>query len=347
MRWGVAAVGGIAVLALGLWLQPWRDLPVEVRVEVVEAAPLSRVLAVNGRVEAATSVKVRSPLAGEVLDVFAREGERVDDAQPLLQLDDTQARAQLRQAISSYDAAVLRQMQAQANVDRARALGATAPRRTLEDAELALSIAQSDVSRLKAAMEQARDQLSLFLIRSPAAGTLLSRNVEPGQVIDTQTNLFTVADMRSIVVEADVDELYAAEMTEGLPARLRPTGMPSAVEGRVSFVAPSIDSTTGGRRVRLSFDEPLELPVGLTVEVNIVVEDTDSAISVPRGAVVGTGDQAHVLISEGGVAMRRPVSVLDWPAERLLVTNGLAPGDRVILDPTGLADGEPVREARD
>jgi hypothetical protein len=50
-----------------------------------------------------------------------------------------------------------------------------------------------------------------------------------------------------------------------------------------------------------------------------------------------------VFVVVDGVARRRPVSVIDWPAARLIVTEGLAPGDRVILDATGISDGQAVR----
>jgi len=93
--------------------------------------------------------------------------------------------------------------------------------------------------------------------------------------------------------------------------------------------------------VKLSFDQPLRAPVGLTVTTNIVVERHEDAITAPRAAIA----DGAVYVVVDGLALRRPVSVIDWPAERLVVTEGLAPGDVLITDAEGLSEGRMVKVA--
>ena len=66
--------------------------------------------------------------------------------------------------------------------------------------------AEQEVGRLRALVDQARFQLTKFSILAPISGTVLTRGVEPGQVVDLSTPLFTLADLSELIVETDVDE---------------------------------------------------------------------------------------------------------------------------------------------
>ncbi|NJM83849.1 MAG: efflux RND transporter periplasmic adaptor subunit [Tabrizicola sp.] len=220
-------------------------------------------------------------------------------------------------------------------------------RTTLESAERAATTARNEADRLRALLEQVQSELALYQITAPLTGTVLTRSVEPGQVVDTQSALFTVADLGDLVVETDIDELYAAEIVPGLPAVLKPAGVSGTLSGRVSFAAPSIDPATGARAIRIRFDAARTLPVGLTVMTNIIVEELSAALSVPRGAVVTDGADTVVFVAEDGRARRRVVEVIDWPAERIVVTAGLAEGETVIADPTGLSDSQQIAVQED
>jgi RND family efflux transporter MFP subunit len=177
---------------------------------------------------------------------------------------------------------------------------------------------------------------------APLAGTILSRDAETGQVVDTATVMFSVADLGQMVVETDVDETYATRVTPGLAAVLRLTGGIEKLDGSVSSVAPKVDAATGGLAVKIAFDAPVSAPVGLTVTANIIVDQKDAAISVPRAAVVSDVTGSVVYIAVAGIAERRAVTVVDWPADRLEVTSGLKAGDVVITDATGVSDATAI-----
>lgn len=153
----------------------------------------------------------------------------------------------------------------------------------------------------------------------------------------------TIADLGQLVVETDVDEAYATQIRADMPAVLQLTGETAIREGRVSDVSRRVDAATGGLAVRLVFDEPVTAPVGLTVTANIVIDRRDAALTVPRTAVLNEDGKPAVLVVADGIARLRPINVIEWPAARLIVTEGLAPGDVLILDATGIADGQSVR----
>jgi RND family efflux transporter MFP subunit len=343
-RWSwwqlVLVLGLVAAGVYALVARPWEPRPAVVAVETLVTGPFSQVLALNGRVAAQEAVKVRSSVSGQAVDVMADEGDVVEAGAVLVQLDTTEVRTRVDQARAALDAGIVSQRQAQANADRAIALGENATRANREDAELALSAASNEVARLQAALEQAQSQLANYTITAPLDGVVLDRRVDRGQLVDPQSDLFTVADIADLLVETDVDELYSSRIRDGLKALLRPVGHTVAQPGRVVFAAPTVDPATGGRAIKIAFDEPVDLPVGLTVNANIIVAETEDALTVPRGAIITEGTESHVMVLEGGVARPQAIEFSDWPAERVIVTEGLSEGQMVILDPTAVGAGE-------
>ena len=340
---------GLVALVLGiaaLWfLQPWGSKGLTVTVETVTPAPLVLVLAVNGRLAPQHLVDVKPTVGGAVVSVLVEEGAVVTEGQVLALIDPSAQQAQVRQAKAGLDAGLATQSQAEANLARAEALGGNITRTALADAHTAQQTAVQEVARLTALLDQAQIGLEKYTIAAPVSGTVLSRNAEVGQVVDIATPLFSIADLAKLVVETDVDEGYAARITLGLPAVLQLKGDSAKRDGSVTFVAPQVDAATGGLAVNIGFDEAVAAPVGLTVTANIIVERQSAAIAVPRAAVITDATSAAVFVAVAGHAVRREVTVVDWPADRVQVTSGLAAGDVVITDATGLSDGLAIRVA--
>ena len=343
------ALGAAVVLATGglLWWQPWAATVPLVSVETVAPAALSRVLAVNGRIAALHPVEVRATVSGTVLEVTKDEGDRVTLGEPIARIEAASQQAAVRQALAALDAGTVAQAQAQTDAARMRALGGNVARNTLEDAARAVQSAEQEVSRLAALLDQAQIQLAKYTVAAPIAGTVLIRGVEPGQSADATSVLFTLADLSAPVVQTEVDEAYAAQIVLGQEAVLQLVGETATHPGTVSFVAPRVSPDTGALVVRITPDPGLTAPIGLTVTANIVVDRQAAALSAPRAALMAGTDTPAVLVLDGTTARMRAVTVIDWPAARLIVTSGLVAGDLLITDATGLTDGQTVRIAAD
>lgn len=344
-RWGwlvvlLLLVGGAGAYA---WVErPWEARATSVATETVAEGPVSQVLAVNGRIAARTSVTVRAAVSSQAVLIGAAEGDQVSAGQVLVELDTALVQAQWQQAKAALEAQHVKQSLAAATAERTRALGENTPRFSIQDAELALAAAVNETARLQAALDQVDKQRAQYTITAPISGVVLSRGVDQGQLVDPQTELFVVADTDDLVVETDVDELYSSRVAAGLKALLKPVGATVAQHGTVVFAAPTVDASTGGRAIKIAFDDPVSLPVGLTVNANVIVAEVPNSLSIPRGAIVTEGTQSHVLVIEDGVAVTRPITFDDWPAERVIVTSGLAAGDVVILDPAAVSAGDIV-----
>ncbi len=336
LKWGLLGLG-VALLVGGLVWWQTQAQALSVQVETMQPGPVTLVLAVSGKIAARDQVQVRSAVSGTLLEVRVTEGANVATGEVLARLDPSQQEAIVRQATSALGQGQVLQAQAAATYARNRDLGPLVAQSKLEEARLALDGATQDVDRLRALLDQAVIQLDRYTLHAPFAGTVMTRTVDPGQLVDPATALFTLADLSVLLVETDVDEAYATRIALGQPATLQLVGSRETLAGEVIFVSPRVDPATGGLAVKIGFARPLQAPVGLTVTANIVVGE-EVALTVPRSAL--QGDAVFRLID--GRAVLTPVMVTDWPAARLIVTEGLAPGDRVITDSTGLTNGAEI-----
>ena len=341
--WRWAGAGALALVIAGVSFSEFLTArPTPVSVEIVSPAPVTRVLAVNGQLAALHSVAVRPRVSGAVVTLPVAEGETVVAGQVLARIDAEAQNTVVRQAIAALDATRITRDELSEAYDRSLALGDNVARSVLESEARAVQSAERDIERLTAVLEQAQVALRDHTIRAPMNGTILVLNAEVGQVVDQATHLLTLADLRVLIVEADVDEAYAMQISPGQTAVLQLAGETGTRDGQVTFVSRQVDIATGGLAVRIGFDDPVDAPVGLTVAANIIVEQRDAALTVPRTALQTKGDETGVFIISDGVAHWQPVRVVDWPAARLIVTAGLGAGDTVITEGTGIAEGQSV-----
>jgi len=311
-------------------------------VEVATLAPVTRVLAVNGRIAAVNTVEIRPLVSGPLIAPLVAEGDHVEADQVLAQIDPAAQNTVVRQAIAGLDAALVAQQQAAETYDRAVALGRNVARTMLEADAHALQSAKQEVARQSALLDQARVGLENHTVRAPFAGTILTLNAKLGQLAGPTTPLLTLADLSDLVVEADVDEAYATQVARNQPAVVQLAGEAGNREGHVSYVSTRVDIATGGLAIKIAFDDPITAPIGLTVTINIIVDQRDAALTVPRTALATKDGKTGVFLLKEGTAWFQPVSVVDWPAARLIVTEGLVENDILITDASNITDGMAV-----
>jgi RND family efflux transporter MFP subunit len=329
-------VGTLLAIGLGLWIG--RDQSIQVQIEVATHSDVTRLLAVNGKVAPLHSVQIRSAVSGRVMDVMAQEGALVSRGAVMAQLDAAAQMANVVQAQTALTQARARAAQATSLHERDILLRGNITANALEAGRLAMVSAAQDVLRLEAALSLAGLMLKHYTITAPFAGLIMFAPIEFGQLVEPSTLLFSLADTTSLVVEAVVDETYASQLAAGQTANLQVIGARAVLAGQVASVAPRVDVATGGIAIKIAFDAPPTAAVGQTVTANVVI-DTRRALTVPRSALQGEA----VFVMQAGTARLTPLTTIDWPAERLIVTQGLTEGDLVIITAAGLVDGAAVK----
>jgi RND family efflux transporter MFP subunit len=273
--------------------------------------------------------KVGPAVRARITAVLVEEGARVADGQPMARLDDREAqhRAEEAEARANF---------AQEDLARVRTLVArdVASRAALDRAE-------AEARAVRAVAEAAKRRLDDYIVRAPSAGLVLRRDAEVGEVVDTPAALFWIGEPRPLRVTAEVDEEDIAQIREGQRALLRADAFAGQVlNATVAQITPKGDATRKAYRVRLALPDDTPLMIGMTVEANIVLRETNAAVLVPPAALRGD----HVFLVQGEVARRRQVTVGVQGPRAVEIRQGIAAGDVVVLDPPqGLKDGQALR----
>lgn len=346
LRW-VGSIVGLALLLAALGWMFWPRPPMVDAIEI-RRAPASRILAVNGTIRPRLSVDVKSPLGGTLTALAYDVGDRVEEGALLARVDDAPQRAAIAEAEAAVTAQQATLAQARRDLARFVALGQFVTRQRREQARLEVDRGSQELRRLRAAVVQARELQRRLELRAPFGGVILDRPVDPGQTIGIETVLYRLADLAAPEVTAEVDEVYATELRPGTAAVIALPGSASTFRGSVVHIEPRVDPATGARAIRLRVAEPLvHVAAGLTVSVNLVVDHQESAISIPRNAILQPDSNPRVrMVNSAGMVSERPVRFLDWPAATVTVTQGLAPGMRILADPQAAAPGAHVRVNR-
>jgi cobalt-zinc-cadmium efflux system membrane fusion protein len=176
-----------------------------------------------------------------------------------------------------------------------------------------------------------------FLLRSPIAGVVVERAINPGLEVrtDAQTPLYVISDPSRLWVYLDLVEQDLATVRAGLPLAVRCNAYPRQVfGGRVAVVGAALDAATRTVKARGLLDNPGHL---LKAEMYVDVEVTDPerrpALQVPSAAVVAAGRQRYVFVEEGrGRFARRAVTAGAERGGKTQILAGLVPAQRVVVD---------------
>lgn len=337
-----AVLAALVAASTGAWLLR----PPEIAVLEIRSQPTEIVLSVVGRVRPTSLVDVRSRNAGQVIRMLHDDGDLVDAGQPLALIRSVVEQAKADAGSARQAAARAELSVAQLAFDRTRVLAerGIASGSALDEARAALEARQAALAAAAADQRAASALAGEFTITAPMAGIILVRPVDEGQVVSPDMTLFQLGSRGAFEVHADVDEVYADTLRPGMPARAAVSGSDAVFAARISGVSPRIDPGTGGRLVKLAPADLTDLPPGRSVDVTIIIEQLEAAISIPREAVIGAADAPSVLVAgPGGRVSVRAVRIRDWPSLNAVVEAGLASGDRLVLDPGAVRPGARVR----
>lgn len=264
-----------------------------------------------GAVEPLRTVELKSKASGEILEINAENGDRVERSTLLVRIDKRIPTNNLAQAEAALTAAQSRQSIAQLQMQRAERLVAdnTITDAEFEESALSLSEAEAQLVRARVDVENARIALDDTDVLAPIDGTIIERNVEPGQVISSPTQdvgggtlLLRMADLRRVLVRTRVDETDIGKINAGMQAQVKVAAYPNReFTGHVEKIEPLAvveqNVTLFSVLVLLDNPESLLLP-GMNAEVEIKIAEELKATAVPMAALRTLDDieaTAHML----------------------------------------------------
>jgi len=179
-------------------------------------------------------------------------------------------------------------------------------------------------------------------LRAPVTGIVLEKLVQQGQRVMAGDPLLRIADLSTIWVEGEVFERDLPYVRVGQPATVDLQALPGETrEGPITYVYPTLDPSTRTARVRVELPNPrLALKPGMYATLRFAAP-ADTALTVPRSAVLVTGERALAFLKRpDGAYEPRPVVVGRTSEDRIEILRGLEAGDSVVASGTFLVDAE-------
>jgi RND family efflux transporter MFP subunit len=292
--------------------------------------------------------KVNALVGGIVRQVSAELGNPVERGQPLAvifsaELADAQMKYLSMRAMLQADHQKLQRTQKLVD------LGA-ASRQELEEITAVHAAHETELAAARqrllllglssgqaATLERAAQVVSEVTVPSPANGTVITRAVNPGQVIGAGQDLFVVTDLSSVWVIGDLYEKDFQAVRVGTGATVTIPSAPNAVlRGRVAYIDPRVEPSTRTAKIRVEVpNRNGDLRLGMFVMASFEASGVQRRTMVPRAAVQAVGERAVVYVpvdGEDGRFTERPVKLGQIGGDFMEVLDGLKPGEKVVTD---------------
>lgn len=341
-------------------IQPGPELAQQIKVGPCEMQAVNGVLRVAGRVEADATrmARVSAPVTGRIMELNAIEGQHVKKGEILATIYSTE----LSSAQSSLLKAHSQRQVGERGVARAKHLleAGVIGSAELQRRESELQMASTDLAAAREqlrvlglsdesiqALEQNRRVNSVTHIVASIEGTLLERNVTVGQVVQAVEPVFSIADLSTVWLVADVPEQSAGAITPGKMVEAEIPALPGhKITGKLSFVSPIVDRETRTVETRMNLPNPKRLYKPAMLTTMTLVDSTERRLVVPLTAVVREGNGDYVFVKTGeNTFLLRPVKLGSEFGKVSVLLEGLREGEEIVLDGAFHLNNERKREA--
>lgn len=323
-------IAGVVLVAAGGGYFLFANRLVPVSVAQPTRDDIAHIVYASGVVEAAISADVTSIVAQRIIGHCNCEGETVEAGDLIVELDDSETRARLRELEAGVG--LLNQQVERATNLLERGVGSRQE----------FDRAASELAGAEAAVAAQREVLSRYRITAPIGGQILRLDADVGEVAQSGDVLFTVGQPRPLEITAEINEEDIPLILVGQRALLRADAFPDQVlDATLARITPKGDSVLKTYRVRLALPEDTPLFIGMSVDVNLVIENREDRMLIPSTAFTDTGT---VFVLVGGEAVETSVEVGLRGITLIEVMGGLDADAQVIAPvPEDIVDGASVR----
>lgn len=327
----------------------------------------------SGYVTASRKASVAPKVTGMLVELRVEEGSRVKKGDLLARLEaedlmasKAQAQANLNAALQNIESARAELADARANFKRKSELLAEAfvtkadydlSENRLKRAEAALRAAEASAEAAKAALKASEVAIQYTFIRAPFDGVVLTKNADVGDIVTPygaaaglKAAVVTMADMSSLLVEADVSESNISKIRIGQPCEIVLDALPDKrLQGVIHRIVPTADRTKASVMVKVRFiDQDPSIIPDMSAKVaflsRVLSEDEKRPVLAVHRSVFLAGDERTLLVVKDGRAVKATVKTGRDFGEMVEVIEGLRPGDRVVSRPSPkIKNGDPVK----
>jgi HlyD family secretion protein len=262
------------------------------------AQQLQLTVEASGTVEAISSIEIKSKASGQILFLGAEIGDNVEEGIVLARIDQRTPTNTLAQANADLEVSKVRLSNAQNQFERSKKMHdeGNISDKSFEEAQESFSSARAQLVRAEVFLENARIALDDTSVRSPIAGTVISRPAEVGQVITSPTSavgggtlLMEMADLNKVRVRALIDEIDIGKITIGQEVTLKVSAYrDQKFTGVVSKIEPmsQIDQNVTTFPVLIDIENKNNLLlIGMNADVEIEILNEEVPLALPSGSL--------------------------------------------------------------
>ena len=323
-----------------------QDQMSHVQVVTVEPGTMTRTLRLTGTVayNAFNTTPVITQVGGPVTRILVVPGARVKAGQPMLDVSSPEYSQLLDTYLKAEDAYRL----SSKNYTRAQDLYQhhAIAERDLEQAESDQSQARADLNAAEqgmkivgvenpAALEKAQSSAQIP-VRAPIGGEVVERLVSPGQVVQAgQTQAFTISDLSTVWVLANVYQAELAYVHSGDSVVVETDAYPGSFHGKISYIAPALDPNTRTLQARIVVDNPGEkLKKDMYCTATVTAGTISNVLALPNASVLrDDNNQPFVYVAVGENQFgRRDVQLGQMQDGRTQIVKGISVGEKVVGD---------------
>ena len=312
-------------------------------VVVLQKMDMAVGLPISGSLKASQSAIVKARVAGELMDLVVREGDRVQAGQVIARIDPTEYQARERQAKQQADAAQAQVETAQKQYDNNKALvdQGFISQTALQNSAFSLNGAKATHMAALAGLDVARKALDDATVRSPIQGQIAQRLAQAGERVAPDARIVEVVNLAQLEIEAAMPPADASQVRVGMKAKLKVEGLEEPLQAKVLRISPSAQAGSRSVMVYLGLAGDEGLRQGLFAEGTLGTRSIQ-ALAVPLSSVrtdkpqpyvqvVDNNQIKHVTVQTGARAEKTVQNnTLTW-----VEVQGLAEGAQVLAGSAG------------
>jgi len=323
----------------------------------VSPGRIARVIPITGTLSATQQTVVKSRVAGDILDINAREGSSVRAGQLIARIDPTDFELRVRERQANVRSAEAQLEQAQRTLENNRALLAKnfISQNAFDNSLSASDVAKAALESARAQLEQARKALADTQIVAPMSGQIAQRFAQPGEKVSPDSRIVSIIDLSSMEIEAAVPAGEVGLVRIGQPVKLRIEGVDTEQTGQVLRINPPTQQGTRSVLIYVGIQQrDNRIRAGLFAQGTLSVDEKSGVIVIPVAAIRELAGRRVVYAIEQSMVVEREVKtgVVDETATApngsigaAEIVSGLKAGERIVAVNLGvLRAGSPALE---
>ena len=352
-------IASIALLAFTVFIssgctsteaKPGASQATPVKVQTISLSPVPRQDEYVATVKSRRSASIQPQVDGSLTRILVKSGDHVRAGQVLMTIDPLKQQATVDQQRSTeaQKKAIFEYNQLELQRQRGLYEGGVTSKQNYDYAVQALDNSKADWESAKSARVTQERQLAYYHLTAPFGGIVGDIPVHVGDYVSPQTLLTTVDENAELEAYIYIPTERASEIRMGLPVQIVTSAGELIEKSKVDFISQQVDNALQGVLVKAPIHAPLDRFRNAQLVKARVVWSTAPAPTVPVLAITRIGGQPFVYVvassEKGTVARQRAVVLGDTLGNDYAVSDGLKPGDKVIVSGTQfLIDGAPIQ----